>query len=123
MVGARRERGGQGREAFRARVEDLGSAGLDRVAMAAHVNAWSDEPATLWLTAHEVLSACGAHDEARRAPADGVAWVEQGRGARRVPPLAHPEVRRMKRLATPLLAWPIPVLALLVASIAASVPG
>ncbi len=46
--------------------------------LAAHVNAWSDEPATLWLTANEVLSACGAHDEARRALADGVAWVEQG---------------------------------------------
>ena len=56
------------------------AAGHARAALqlAAAVNAWSDEPATLWLTAFEVLHACGAAAEADAALADGLAWVEQG---------------------------------------------
>jgi hypothetical protein len=46
--------------------------------LAAAVDPWSDEPAGLWLTAFDVLSACGATDEAHKALADGAAWVERG---------------------------------------------
>jgi hypothetical protein len=46
--------------------------------LAPFVNAWSDEPATLWLTAFDVLTACSAHAEADAALAEGVAWVERG---------------------------------------------
>lgn len=49
-------------------------------ALAKHdaMDPWIDVPAALWLTAFDVFSACGATDEAQRALADGIAWVERG---------------------------------------------
>jgi DNA-binding SARP family transcriptional activator len=44
----------------------------------AQVDAWVDEPASAWLTAAEVLAACGHADEAAAAAARGAAWVHDG---------------------------------------------
>jgi len=72
--------------------------------LGAFVNAWSDEPATLWLTAFEVLSACGASEEADAALSDGVTWVE--RGSAQLSDRAHREAWRDGHpLHRALLAW------------------
>lgn len=54
----------------------------------AQVDAWVDEPASVWHTAAEVLAACGDADGARAAARQGAAWVQEGaaqwrRGAER----------------------------------------
>lgn len=46
------------------------------LALAAHVDAWIDEPATVWLMAAEVLQATGQAEEAAAAAATGAAWVQ-----------------------------------------------
>jgi DNA-binding SARP family transcriptional activator len=51
----------------------------DALAVAACVDGWIDEPATVWHTAARVLAAAGAHDEAARVAAVGRDWVEAGR--------------------------------------------
>jgi DNA-binding SARP family transcriptional activator len=48
------------------------------LALAAQVDGWVDEPATVWLTAADVLAACGQHDEAVAAATAGAAWVRAG---------------------------------------------
>ncbi len=48
------------------------------LALAGHVDAWIDEPASVWLDAADVLSACGCADEAASAVATGAAWVTRG---------------------------------------------
>lgn len=47
------------------------------LALAACVEAWSDEAASVWLCAHAVLTTCGCTDEAQAALAAGQAWVAQ----------------------------------------------
>lgn len=45
---------------------------------AAEVDAWVDEPASVWHTAAQVLAACGEADAARAAAERGAAWVREG---------------------------------------------
>lgn len=45
------------------------------LALAAQVDAWIDEPASVWLAAHEVLHAAGRTDEAAAAARTGADWV------------------------------------------------
>lgn len=47
------------------------------LAMAAQVDAWIDEPATVWLVAHEVLQAAGRPDEAADVARTGADWVRE----------------------------------------------
>jgi DNA-binding SARP family transcriptional activator len=45
---------------------------------AAEVDAWVDEPASVWHTAAQVLAGCGEADAARAAAQRGAAWVREG---------------------------------------------
>lgn len=47
------------------------------LAIAACVDGWLDEPASVWLAAAEVLGACGQAEEARAAAACGASWVRE----------------------------------------------
>lgn len=47
------------------------------LALAAHVDPWTDEPASVWLEAEAVLRACGAAAEADAARMQGRDWVLQ----------------------------------------------
>ncbi len=60
-----------------ARAADLARRAL---ALAPHVDLWCEEPAQVWVTAHEVLAECGQRDEARQAKAAGAAWVRDRAG-------------------------------------------
>lgn len=59
------------------------------LALAAHVDAWCDEPARVWLEAGDVLQGCGEEAAARRAWQAGAAWVLQAAAG-----LADPALRR-----------------------------
>jgi hypothetical protein len=48
------------------------------LALAACVDGWVDEPATVWLAAAEVLGACGQPAEAVAAGVAGARWVQAG---------------------------------------------
>ncbi|WP_425257827.1 ATP-binding protein [Rubrivivax sp. RP6-9] len=48
------------------------------LALAGAVDAWDDEPASVWHTAAEVLAACGDAGGAAAAAARGAAWVRAG---------------------------------------------
>jgi hypothetical protein len=45
--------------------------------LARHVDMWCEEPAQVWVTAHDVLQACGHAAQARQAKAAGAAWVRK----------------------------------------------
>ncbi len=60
-----------------ARAGDLARRALQ---LAPHVDLWCEEPAQVWVTAHEVLRACGHAAEAQRAKAEGAAWVRERAG-------------------------------------------
>ncbi|WP_374438575.1 AAA family ATPase [Inhella sp.] len=62
-------------EGARARAVEHAQSAL---ALASCVEAWSDEPASVWWQAYEVLRACGAHDAAQAALAAGQRWVQAG---------------------------------------------
>jgi tetratricopeptide (TPR) repeat protein len=47
------------------------------LALAAHVDPWTDELASVWLEAAAVLEQAGANGEAQQALASGRAWLEQ----------------------------------------------
>jgi hypothetical protein len=51
------------------------------LALAAQVDAWIDDAASVWLVAAQVLQACGRHAEAADAAAAGAAWVHAGAAA------------------------------------------
>jgi cob(I)alamin adenosyltransferase len=46
------------------------------LALAAHVDAWIDDPASAWQAAAEVLQACGEPDAAASAARTGARWVQ-----------------------------------------------
>jgi len=48
--------------------------------LAPHVDLWCEEPAQVWVAAHDVLSACGCVVEAQQAKRDGAAWVRECAG-------------------------------------------
>jgi DNA-binding SARP family transcriptional activator len=56
--------------------------------LAAHVDLWCEEPAQVWVTAHDVLAACGHAEEAQQAKAAGAAWV-RARAAQWTDPAAR----------------------------------
>ena len=71
------------------------------------VDAWDDEPASIWHTAAEVLAACGRGDEAAAAAARGAAWVRAGAAQWTAP--AHRQAwLQGNPLHRALLAWAAP---------------
>jgi DNA-binding SARP family transcriptional activator len=70
--------GGAARIALeRNRMADAASHARRALALAQHVDLWCEEPAQVWVTAHEVFEGCGLQAEAAQAKAAGAAWVRR----------------------------------------------
>jgi hypothetical protein len=75
------------------------------VSLQLHVDAWIDEPASVWLLAAEVLRACGEAAEADAVAGVGAQWVQRGAA-----PWCTDAERQAWQVGNPvhrrLLAWP-----------------